>query len=258
MRTVPLVICLLVLTVATAVPTTAAAVNFSHPHPTMSREVGANAPSSSRAIDVRLRAAIRMLPVAREIRVGYDRDLFRHWTDANGDCQDARDEVLAAESLVQVSGCDIARGRWFSYYDATVWRHSGDVDVDHLVPLAEAWDSGARRWAGSTRERYANDVRDHRTLVAVTDNVNSSKSDQDIAEWLPQYSHCRYLRSWVAVKVRWSLTVDHAEKRRLHELANGCRNPILHVVRAPIRLAAQLVWSDKTARAYAHSASMSM
>ena len=234
MRPVPLLTSILALIVASAVPSTPAAASSSDLHRLVSREVAANSQPSPRTIHVRLRAAVRMLPVAREIRTGYDRDLFRLWTDANGDCQDTRDEVLAAESLVQVSGCDITRGRWFSYYDATVWRDSGDVDIDHLVPLAEAWDSGARRWHDSTRERYANDLRDHRTLVAVTDNVNSSKSDQDIAEWLPQYSHCRYLRSWVAVKIRWSLTVNQVEKRRLNDLANGCRNPVLHVVRARI------------------------
>jgi hypothetical protein len=232
MRPVPKLTSLLTLMVASAVPATAA-VASSDIHVTVSREA-ASTQSSSRAIDVRLRTAVRMLPLAREIRIGYDRDLFRHWIDANGDCQDTRDEVLAGESLVRVSGCDITHGRWFSYYDATVWRKSSDVDIDHLVPLAEAWDSGARRWAESTRERYANDLRDHRTLVAVTDNVNSSKSDQDIAEWLPQYKHCRYLRSWVAVKTRWSLTVNRAEKRRLNNLANGCRNSILHVKRARI------------------------
>jgi hypothetical protein len=140
--------------------------------------------SAERAIEVRLRVAARRLPVAPERRDGYDRDLFRLWVDADGDCQDTRDEVLAAESRVRVRGCDITHGRWLSYYDGVTWSDSGDVDIDHLVPLAEAWDSGARRWSPGTRERYANDLGDRRSLVAVTDNVNQSKSDQDLAEWL--------------------------------------------------------------------------
>jgi hypothetical protein len=97
----------------------------------------------TRVLTVRLRAAVDNLKVSREIRAGYDRDLFRLWVDADGDCQDTRDEVLAAESTVAVSGCDITRGRWVSYYNRRVWRKSTDVDIDHLVPLAEAWDSGA-------------------------------------------------------------------------------------------------------------------
>lgn len=185
---------------------------------------------------VRVRAAVRHLPVAGETRAGYDRDKFRHWVDADEDCRDTRDEVLAAESKVTVSGCDIARGRWFSYYDGRTWRNSSDVDIDHLVPLAEAWDSGAKRWNAGTRERFANDLGDKRALVAVTDNVNQSKSDSDIAEWLPRRAHCRYLREWTAVKTRWSLTVNKAEKRIMRRLADDCRNTALHVTRARIQL----------------------
>jgi hypothetical protein len=190
--------------------------------------------SAERAIEVRLRVAARRLPVAPERRDGYDRDLFRLWVDADGDCQDTRDEVLAAESRVRVRGCDITRGRWLSYYDGVTWSDSGDVDIDHVVPLAEAWDSGARRWSSGTRERYANDLGDRRTLVAVTDNVNQSKGDQDLAEWLPERSRCRYVREWVAVKIRWSLTVDRAEKRSARRLAGQCRNVVLHVSKAHI------------------------
>jgi hypothetical protein len=185
---------------------------------------------------VRLRTAARQLPVRTETRTGYDRDKFRLWVDADADCRDTRDEVLAAESRVRVRGCDITRGRWLSYYDGLTWSSSGDVDIDHLVALAEAWDSGARRWDSDTRERYANDLADRRALVAVTDNVNQSKSDQDISEWLPQRSRCRYLREWVAVKTRWSLAADRREARVTRRLAGGCRNVVLQLRRAPVGL----------------------
>ena len=99
----------------------------------------------------RLHRAIDHLPVAAETRKGYDRSRFKHWVDADGDCQDTRDEVLAAESLVAVSGCDIQRGKWLSYYDGVITALSTGFDVDHLVPLAEAWDSGAKRWNAATR-----------------------------------------------------------------------------------------------------------
>jgi uncharacterized protein DUF1524 len=132
----------------------------------------------------------------------------RLWVDADRDCRDTRDEVLAAESLVRVRGCDIRAGRWRSYYDGVITRDASGFDIDHLVPLAEAWDSGARRWTAATRQRYANDLGDPRTLVAVTASVNRSKSDQDPAKWLPQLGRCRYVRQWVAVKTRWGLSVD--------------------------------------------------
>ena len=94
-------------------------------------------------------------------------------------------------------------GRWFSYYDRVSWTLAADVDIDHMVPLAEAWDSGARSWTTARRQAYANDLGDRRSLVAVTDNVNQAKGDQDPAAWLPQSPSCRYVREWVAVKIRW-------------------------------------------------------
>src|SRR4051794_14242797 len=106
----------------------------------------ATATARSETVHLRLRAAIRQLPVATERPAGYDRDEFKHWVDADGDCQDTRDEVLAAESLVEVGGCDVSTGKWFSYYDRQTWTQSSDVDIDHMVPLKEAWDSGAHAW----------------------------------------------------------------------------------------------------------------
>jgi uncharacterized protein DUF1524 len=175
--------------------------------------------------DARLREAVRQLPVARETNAGYDRDKFRHWVDSDGDCEDTRAEVLITESRTATTGdCTIVKGRWFSYYDRETWTAASDVDIDHLVALAEAWGSGAKRWTSGTRQRFANDLRDPRALVAVTDNVNQSKSDRDPAEWLPEYGKCRYVREWVAVKLRWQLRVNWVEKRRLVDLAGDCRN----------------------------------
>nr|WP_256370693.1 DUF1524 domain-containing protein [Micromonospora sp. KC723] len=93
------------------------------------------------------------------------------------------------------SGCTLTGGRWYSYYDNTSWTQPADLDIDHLVPLAEAWDSGARTWTTSRRQSYANDLGDNRPLVAVTDNVNQAKGDQDPATWMPSYipAHCRYI-----------------------------------------------------------------
>ena len=183
---------------------------------------------------VRLREAVRNLPVVREVRRGYDRDKFEHWVDADDDCRDTRDEVLAQESRVAVTGCDVVRGEWFSYYDGEVVRRSSDLDIDHVVALAEAWDSGARRWTAGTRERFANDLGDRRSLVAVTASTNRSKSDRDPAEWMPVRARCRYVREWTAVKMRWSLTVDRAEKRALVRRASNCRDRYLTVRRAVV------------------------
>ena len=197
---------------------------------------GAPAGHARVTMRVHLRAAALRLPVAVEHRRGYDRGKFNLWVDADADCQDTRDEVLRAESETAVAGgCDVTTGRWLSYYDRLTWTDPGDVDIDHVVPLAEAWDSGAGRWSSNTRERYANDLGDPRTLVAVTDNVNQSKGDQDMAEWQPAFGRCRYVRAWVAVKLRWSLKVDRLEKHAIVRRARHCRNAVLTVSEARVR-----------------------
>jgi hypothetical protein len=182
-----------------------------------------------------LTTAIADLPVATEVRTGYSRSLFPHWVDADGDGCSTRNEVLIAEADDPVtvgSGCSLSGGRWFSYYDRVSWTNTSDIDIDHMVPLAEAWDSGARSWSTSTRQAFANDLGDSRSLVGVTDNVNQAKGDQDPATWLPQYDRCRYLREWVAVKHRWRLTVDSAERSALQSLAAGCTNTTITVTLA--------------------------
>ena len=182
-----------------------------------------------------LMTAISDLVVASEVRTGYSRDLFPHWIDADGDGCSTRNEVLIAEADDPVtvgSGCSLSGGRWFSYYDRLSWTNPSDVDIDHMVPLAEAWDSGARTWTTSVRQSYANDLGDSRSLVGVTDNVNQEKGDQDPREWMPTYDKCRYLREWVAVKHLWRLTVDSGEKSALSSLAAGCTNTTITVTLA--------------------------
>ena len=165
-----------------------------------------------------LTTAISDLPVATESRTGYNRDLFPHWIDADGDGCSTRNEVLISEADDPVtvgSGCSLSGGRWFSYYDRVSWTDTGRVDIDHMVPLAEAWDSGAGSWTTVGAPVLRQRPRRLRSLVGVTDTVNQTKGDQDPAEWLPTYDNCRYLREWVAVKHRWRLSVDSAEKSAL-------------------------------------------
>jgi hypothetical protein len=199
--------------------------------------VAGGSPASA-AVEKPFHAMIRDLPVAKEVRAGYDRDKFDHWIDADGDCFDTRAEVLQAESQTKVTyndNCTIISGKWFSWYDGATWTYASDVDIDHLVALAEAWDSGARRWTAGTRERYANDLGDGRSLVAVTDNVNQAKGDQDPDEWLRERNKCAYLRYYVAVKVRWRLTVNWNEKAAIRDFATRhCANTIIRVTRAKV------------------------
>jgi hypothetical protein len=197
--------------------------------------VSVPAPAFAESYSAPLTTAIADLPVAKEMRTGYSRDLFPHWVDADGDGCSTRNEVLISEADDPVSvgsGCSLSGGRWYSYYDAVSWTNPSDLDIDHLVPLAEAWDSGARSWSTATRQAYANDLGDSRSLVGVTDNVNQAKGDQDPREWLPTHQQCRYLREWVAVKHRWRLRVDSGEKSALSSIASGCTNSTITVTLA--------------------------
>lgn len=180
-------------------------------------------------------AAIELLPVAAENRTGYDRVLFPHWLDADGDCQNARQETLLSETLAPVTytstrNCTVSTGQWYSYFDARTFTAASQVSIDHMVALAEAWDSGASGWTLQMRKDFANDLGDPRSLTAVSISSNSSKSDSDPATWLPQYEKCRYLSDWVAVKLRWGLSVDDLELAALRSQSGGCGTQDLTVV----------------------------
>ena len=168
------------------------------------------------------------LTVAAEQPSGYDRNLFKHWVDADGDGCDARREVLIAEAVTAPSvgsGCSLSGGEWLSRYDGKTTSGDGSAfDVDHLVPLAEAWESGARDWTADRRERYANDLGYADSLIAVSAASNRSKGARDPAEWMPPATgvHCWYAAAWVQVKTRWSLTVDQTEADKLQSVLAGC------------------------------------
>jgi len=91
-----------------------------------------------------------------------------------------------------------------------------------LVPLSEAWRSGAWKWSPAQREAFANDLTDPRALIAVTASLNRQKSDQDPSTWLPPENKCTYVSNWIAIKVRYSLTVDQAEASALTSLVASC------------------------------------
>ncbi|MFJ8546348.1 HNH endonuclease family protein [Streptomyces sp. NPDC093586] len=176
-----------------------------------------------------LTEAVAALPVADESREGYTRDAFRHW-NAGADPSDGcntRAEVLIAEAVEPPTvgtGCRLTGGRWWSYYDQVWVTSASGLDLDHMVPLAESWDSGASAWTASRREAYANDQGAPASLIAVTARSNRSKADQDPAQWLPPAAgvHCRYAAEWVGTKLRWSLAADEAEVAALREVAAGC------------------------------------
>jgi uncharacterized protein DUF1524 len=156
---------------------------------------------------------------------GYSRERFPHWRKGDGNC-DVRDVVLKRDGDdIRTSGtCNVVGGRWLSPYDRRTLTAPDEVDVDHVVPLADAWRSGADTWSDERRADFANDlVRPE--LRAVSRTVNRAKGDQDPSQWRPS-NHgywCEYSRSWVAVKYHWTLTVTGREKAVLKEMLGSCR-----------------------------------
>lgn len=166
------------------------------------------------------------LKIEAEYQTGYNRDFFRHWIDADSDGCNTRREVLIQESQVPVSisgNCQVA-GQWLSLFDSVVTTDASSFDVDHMVPLKEAWDSGAHSWDSKTRAAFANDLGYPHSLIAVTASSNRSKSDRDPAQWLPPNSSftCEYAFRWVSVKFRWGLSIDSQEATQLGRLAANC------------------------------------
>ncbi|MEV6343700.1 HNH endonuclease family protein [Actinoplanes sp. NPDC051851] len=165
------------------------------------------------------------LTVAAEANADtYDRDLFPHWITISGTCN-TRETVLKRDgtSVVVSSACAATSGSWYSPYDGETWTAASDLDIDHIVPLAEAWRSGASAWTTSKRQDFANDLT-RPQLIAVTDNVNQSKSDQDPTTWKPPLTsyYCTYAKMWVAVKYYWGLTLQSAEKTALTSMLSTC------------------------------------
>lgn len=184
-----------------------------------------------------LQEAVASLTVAGETRDGYDRTLFRHWIDEDRDGCDTRREVLIAEAVMAPAigeRCALSGGSWYSYYDDVYVNEATGLDIDHLVPLAEAWDSGAGEWTKEKRQAYANDLGASIPLIAVTARSNRSKADQDPATWLPPApaARCRYIYEWTSVKTRWGLAADTAERDVLTQAAADCPQSIVDIATA--------------------------
>ncbi|AJP01814.1 hypothetical protein TU94_10115 [Streptomyces cyaneogriseus subsp. noncyanogenus] len=188
-----------------------------------------NGPAASAALPTPVSAAtarsyLAALTVTAEDRTGYDRDLFPHWSTVSGACN-TRETVLKRDgsNVVTDASCAATSGSWYSPYDGATWTAASDLDIDHLVPLAEAWDSGADAWTTTRRQAFANDLT-RPQLIAVTDNVNQAKGDQDPATWMPSRTdyRCTYVRAWVQVKHYYGLSVDSAEKTALQNHLAGC------------------------------------
>ncbi|GII24949.1 HNH endonuclease family protein [Planosporangium mesophilum] len=156
---------------------------------------------------------------------GYSRDRFPHWSQQGNGC-DTREYVLKRDGRsVQTSqACKATSGQWLSRYDNKTVSDANALDIDHMVPLANAWRSGADTWDDDKRSQFANDIT-RPQLFAVSASVNRAKGDQDPSQWKPPYRGywCEYAQNWVTVKRSWQLTVTEAEKSALIDMLGTCQ-----------------------------------
>ncbi len=163
----------------------------------------------------------------------YDRKEWRHWTDEDGDCQDARQETLIAESTVQVTyteadQCRVQTGRWLGPYSGTVATDPGDLDIDHMAPLANAHRSGGWSWSTDRKSAYANSLAYPGHLIATTARVNRAKGAKGPDEWRPPNKDywCQYALDWIEIKRGWDLTATEGEIVALQEMAATCETNV--------------------------------
>ena len=166
----------------------------------------------------------------------YDRDDWNHWIDADGDCQNARHVVLIEESAIAPtlndSGCAVVSGLWLAPFSGVSVNLAKELDVDHMVPLANAHKSGAWAWDATRKKNYANFLDDSHHLIAVTASANRSKGARGPEEWQPPDPTywCWYATDWVLIKSTWGLSATEQEWNALAAMLDTCNQPLTVVI----------------------------
>ncbi|MER7131322.1 HNH endonuclease family protein [Streptosporangium saharense] len=175
------------------------------------------------------RTALGALQVsAPHSMAGYSRAKFPHWMSQSrkGAGCDTREVVLKrdGQGVQQDGDCKAVSGTWRSAYDGKAFTAASQLDIDHVVPLANAWRSGADTWSTQKRRALANDLTQPQ-LIAVSAASNRSKGDQSPDQWKPPLRTywCTYARAWVDVKQHYALSVTSAEKTALTEMLDTCK-----------------------------------
>lgn len=159
------------------------------------------------------------------------RKLYGSWKDFDKDKMDTRQEVLFLESDNSVVTAwhkrkiKVVSGRWWGAYSNTIFTDPSDLDIDHMVPVLESWQSGGHAWTKEKRVKYYNWLGNPQHLIAVSSSENRSKSSDDPADWMPTKNpayYCTYIMSWVTIKREWGLTVDQKEAKAIRKYWADC------------------------------------
>ena len=162
----------------------------------------------------------------------YDRGDWRHWLDIDGDCQNARHEALIAESATPVEfktrdRCRVVSGSWVGPYTGTPVDDPSKLDIDHMVPLANAHRSGGWQWDKGRKAHFANDLEYPGHLIASVAQANRAKGSSGPEGWRPpdEGYWCQYAADWTTIKNRWGLTATQRELEALRDMLTTCDPP---------------------------------
>lgn len=166
----------------------------------------------------------------RDFVIRYDRALYKHWSDFDGDCMNTRHEMLAVSSQIEArlssDGCYVSKGKWLDPFSGKQFTRASDLDVDHIIPLAWAHARGAHAWTATKREQFANDPEN---LLVVDDGLNQSKGKKGPDQWMPpnQSYRCEYLDHWKAILSKYSLAMLPKENRIFNRQLQACINIVI-------------------------------
>jgi Protein of unknown function (DUF1524) len=155
----------------------------------------------------------------------YVRKEWKHWSDRDKNCLNTKEEILKARSksivLTSKKGCRIKSGSWDDYYYPETINDMKQIDVDHLIPLKHAYDTGGANWSPEKKEQFANDPEN---LVITDKKYNRQKGAKGIDQWLPinkEYA-CKYVKDWIKVKMKYGLRMDEPEKLTISAIQGSC------------------------------------
>jgi len=172
---------------------------------------------------------LRIKPLDTSVK--YDRDAFgTAWKDVDHNGCDTRNDVLHRDlhsvTVRSSDTCIVLTGELNDPYTNRIIRfnrgkNSATVQIDHVVPLGDAWRTGAYAWTEPEREQIANDPEN---LLAVDGPTNVKKSDSDASEWLPPAAgyHCVYVARQIGIKARYHLWVTQAEADAMRSVLATC------------------------------------
>lgn len=166
-------------------------------------------------------------------------EMFGTWVneDSPVNCYNTRAEVLIRDALPDATGsrsvkfsptnpCQVIRGEWSDPYSGTDFKLASAVQVDHVIPLKNAYRSGAHAWTKERRCHFANFLRDRDHLLTVSGRENMSKGDSGPEDYIPPNQNyvCSYLANWLRIKAVWNLEFSRDESTAIEtSLRNsGC------------------------------------